>query len=103
NVHELPALVRKAADLGIDEVYLQRLVYSGKGLATEDEALFRRAGSDDLDAIKAAQALATTLGVRLRGSGEVSALESLSDADADLPYQACRRPWSLMYLTANGN
>ena len=27
----------------------------------------------------------------------------LEDNDADLPYQACRRPWSLMYVTANGN
>jgi MoaA/NifB/PqqE/SkfB family radical SAM enzyme len=104
NVRELPALVRKAAELGIGEVYLQRLVYSGRGHATEEEALFHRADGEDMQAVAQAEALANELGVRLRGSGEVSAIESLSeDDDADVPYQACRRPWSLMYVTSNGN
>lgn len=104
NVHELPALVRKAAAMGIGEVYLQRLVYSERGKATADEALFRHADTDDLAAIKEAEGLAVELGVTLRGSGEASsAFGSLGDNDADLPYQACRRPWSLMYVTANGN
>jgi radical SAM protein with 4Fe4S-binding SPASM domain len=103
NVHELPTLVRKAADIGVGEVYLQRLVYSERGIATADEALFRRADGAALDAVARAEALAQELGVTLRGSGEASALGSLADNDADLPYQACRRPWSLMYVTANGN
>ena len=104
NVGDLPALVRKAAALGIGEVYLQRLVYSERGKARADEALFRHADSSDLKAIGEAETLASELGVTLKGSGEASsAFESLGDNDADLPYQACRRPWSLMYVTANGN
>jgi radical SAM protein with 4Fe4S-binding SPASM domain len=82
---------------------LQRLVYSERGIATEDEALFHRAEGADLEAVAEAEALALELGVTLRGSGEASALGSLADNDEDLPYQACRRPWSLMYVTANGN
>jgi MoaA/NifB/PqqE/SkfB family radical SAM enzyme len=104
NVGDLPALVRKAAALGIGEVYLQRLVYSERGKARADEALFHNADTGDMSAIREAEALATELGVALKGSGEASsAFESLEDNDADLPYQACRRPWSLMYVTANGN
>lgn len=104
NVHELPSLVRQAATLGIGEVYLQRLVYSERGKARADEALFRRASAADLAAIREAEELAVDLGVALKGSGEASsAFQSLDGSDADVPYQACRRPWSLMYVTANGN
>ena len=104
NVGELPALVRKAAGLGIGEVYLQRLVFSGRGHAVEDEALFHRAGSHEIDAVAEAEALAKQLGVKLKGSGEVNEVSVfMSDDEPDVPYQHCRRPWSLMYVTANGN
>jgi radical SAM protein with 4Fe4S-binding SPASM domain len=103
NVGELPALVRRAADMGITEVYLQRLVFAGKGIAVEGEALFHRAQDMELQAVAEAERLATELGVKLRGSGEASAAASLTGEEADVPYQACRRPWSLMYVTANGN
>jgi radical SAM protein with 4Fe4S-binding SPASM domain len=103
NVLELPALVERAASIGITEVYLQRLVYSGRGNAREEEALFRRAPQAELDAIAEAGRLAEALGVTLRGSGEASALELVSEYEEDVNYHQCRRPWSLMYVTANGN
>jgi radical SAM protein with 4Fe4S-binding SPASM domain len=103
NVLELPALVARAADSGIDEVYLQRLVYSGRGLATEEVAVYHKAMADEMEAVRKAEALAAEVGVRLRGSGEVTPEAALSDPDADLSYHDCRRPWSLMYVTANGN
>jgi radical SAM protein with 4Fe4S-binding SPASM domain len=99
NVVELPALVRLAAEIGIREVYLQRLVYSQRGLALEEQALYGRAGERELAAIDEAERLAAELGVALRGSGEGRPL----DAGATDSYRACRRPWSLMYVTANGN
>lgn len=104
NVAELPALVRLAHDIGVQEVYLQRLVYSGRGLAVQDEALFRQADDTELVAVREAEQLAANLGVTLKGSGEASAAEMIAGdtADAD-SYNACRRPWSLMYVTANGN
>lgn len=102
NVIELPALVRIAAEIGVREVYLQRLVYSQRGLALEEQALYGRMEERESDAVRAAERLATELGVTLRGSGE--AIPSrLLDASAANSCQACRRPWSLMYVTANGN
>ncbi len=103
NVGELPDLVRKAASLGINEVYLQRLVYSGRGIALDDQALFHRAGDDELDAVTEARRVAAELGVQLKGSGEASADTVLQGDDVDVTYQHCRRPWTLMYVTANGN
>jgi len=42
NVDELPAFVDLAADLGVAEVYVQRLVFNDLGLATEANALHGR-------------------------------------------------------------
>jgi radical SAM protein with 4Fe4S-binding SPASM domain len=102
NVIELPALVRIAAEIGVREVYLQRLVYSQRGLALEGQALYGRVGERELEAVRAAERLAGQLGVALRGSGE-AVPDKLLEGDAASSYRACRRPWSLMYVTANGN
>ncbi len=102
NVLELPALVRIAGEIGVREVYLQRLVYSERGLAVENEALYGRAGQRELEAVAEAERLALELGVTLRGSGEAASQELLERDDSQ-SYRACRRPWSLMYVTANGN
>lgn len=101
NIAELPALVRVAAESGISEVYLQRLVYSGRGRAQRGEALYGRLDQRELASLEAAQALATSLGVTLRGSNE--ALPGAAQAQKAVAWRACRRPWSLVYITANGN
>jgi radical SAM protein with 4Fe4S-binding SPASM domain len=104
NVAELPALVRLASEIGVREVYLQRLVYSGRGLAVQDEALFRRADDPELAAVREAEELAAELGIDLKGSGEASAAQMVAGEGAQTEsYRECRRPWSLMYVTANGN
>jgi radical SAM protein with 4Fe4S-binding SPASM domain len=100
NIAELPGVVQLAHDAGVAEVYLQRLVYSGRGLAVGDEALYGRAGVAERAAIAEAEALARRLGVTLRGSGEAA---GGAGGQAASSYRACRRPWSLMYVTANGN
>jgi MoaA/NifB/PqqE/SkfB family radical SAM enzyme len=46
NVEELPGFVRLAADLGVAEVYVQRLVFNGLGLATDANALHGRGARD---------------------------------------------------------
>jgi radical SAM protein with 4Fe4S-binding SPASM domain len=104
NVAELPALVRLAHEVGVCEVYLQRLVYSDRGLAVQSEALFGQADEPQLAAVREAERVALELGVDLRGSGEVSpgAMVAGNSLDQEA-YRACRRPWSLMYVTANGN
>jgi MoaA/NifB/PqqE/SkfB family radical SAM enzyme len=103
NVLELPALVNLAADVGVAEVYLQRLVFSGRGLALQEEALYRRAGEEEMQVVRQAQELAEALGISLRGSGEASSGSLLPPPDGAGSYVACRRPWTLMYVTANGN
>lgn len=100
-IAELPDLVRTAHAAGVSEVYLQRLVYSGRGLADEDEALYGRLSPTEAAGFAAAERLATELGVTLRGSSE--ALPPADAPDDPAPWRACRRPWSLAYVTANGN
>lgn len=103
NILELPELVRTAARVGIGEVYLQRLVYSDRGLARADEALYGRSGDDAFAAVAEAEALAAELGVTLRGSGEVQPAEQIVGLDGpNAPRRACMRPWKLAYVTANG-
>jgi MoaA/NifB/PqqE/SkfB family radical SAM enzyme len=104
NISELPGLVALAAEVGISEVYLQRLVYSGRSLAVQDESLFGTTNPPDLAPVRQAEALAASLGVTLRGSGEVGTANLVVGATRNArPYQRCRRPWTLMYVTANGN
>ncbi|HET6318578.1 MAG TPA: radical SAM protein, partial [Chloroflexota bacterium] len=42
NLHELPEIVDLAARIGVEEVYLQRMVFWGEGLATADQSVFRK-------------------------------------------------------------
>ena len=102
NVKELTSLVELAHETGVGEVYLQRLVYSDRGMAESSQALYGQACPDDLEAIRAAESRAAELGVVLRGSGEATSGDLLG-AQHEPTYQDCRRPWSLMYVTANGN
>src|ERR1700733_6559681 len=64
-VDQLPAFVRLAARMGVAEVHLQRLVFDeqGYGMATAAHSLFETTQAEERDAIAAAQALGTTLGV----------------------------------------
>ena len=102
-IDELPALVRVAAAAGVREVYLQRLVTSERGLARRDQALDGLDGPHH-ETIAAAEALATELGVALFGSGATTAGASVERASPvrERPWRRCTRPWSLMYVTANG-
>lgn len=103
-VRDLPQLVRIAAANDVREVYLQRLVYSERGIATEDQALFGRSSQDDRIVVAEALRLAEELGVALRGSGELGPEDLVDQPQAgDAPWRGCYRPWRLMYITANGN
>ena len=105
-VQELPAFVRVAAEIGVKEVYLQRLVYFDRdtvGLARPDQALFERMTREESHYLNEAEELARSLGVSFSASGAASEPGiSLKNADGGSPWSLCRRPWSLMYFTANG-
>jgi MoaA/NifB/PqqE/SkfB family radical SAM enzyme len=103
-VGDLPQLVRVAAANDVREVYLQRFVYSERGIATEDQALWGRASDAERAAVVEAHRLADELGVTLRGSGELGPEELVDQPRAgDAPWRGCYRPWRLMYVTANGS
>src|SRR5207253_5059179 len=88
----------------VREVYLQRLVYSERGIATHEQALYARADAEDRAAVDEALSLSAELGVTLRGSGELGPAALLDRPQAgDAPWRGCHRPWRLMYVTANGN
>ncbi len=103
---ELPAFVRVAAEIGVREVYLQRLVYFERGavgLARPDQALFERLNGEEAHHLREAEDLAKSLGLTFSASGAASepgvSLEKTTNKN---PWSLCGRPWTLMYFTANG-
>jgi radical SAM protein with 4Fe4S-binding SPASM domain len=105
-IEELPEFVRVASEIGIREVYLQRLVFFDRdtiGLARPDQALFEQMKADEATHLRAAEELATSLGMTFSASGAASEPgESLTRKTNDNPWSLCRRPWTVMYFTANG-
>ena len=105
-IAELPEFVKIAASVGVREVYLQRLVFFEKdavGLARPDQALYDRASREEAAIIEQAAALASSLGMTFSASGAASEPgASLKRAEDGSPWSMCRRPWTVMYFTANG-
>jgi radical SAM protein with 4Fe4S-binding SPASM domain len=102
-IDQLPEFVRVAARLGVREVHLQRLVFDdiGRGLARADSSLFEATMAEEEALINEARSVAAELGITLDASGATEPGVSLKRQD-DQPWSTCRRPWSLMYFTANG-
>jgi MoaA/NifB/PqqE/SkfB family radical SAM enzyme len=104
NLAEMPAFVRLAASLGVAEVYVQRLVFNELGLATAENALHGRLREQERDLLAEAEALGRALGLVLHASGLTTPLASLNaQVPAARPWAGCQRPWTLAYVTANGN
>ena len=103
-VDQLCDFVRLADDLGIPEVYLQRLVYfpEGQGLARPQSALFAGGNDEEGRRVREAEELARGLGIAFNASGATDPAASLKREDATQPWSLCRRPWTLMYVTAHG-
>jgi MoaA/NifB/PqqE/SkfB family radical SAM enzyme len=103
-IGQLPDFVNLAAEIGVHEVHLQRLVFDevGFGLARAESALFEQTRAEEETAIAAAQKIAAERGVRLNASGGTEPGLSLKNQADEKPWSTCRRPWSLMYFTAHG-
>jgi radical SAM protein with 4Fe4S-binding SPASM domain len=104
-VDQLPDFVRLAHKVGVFEVYLQRLVFfeeESNGLARAESALFEHTTAREEALIQEAEDVAKSLGVMFSASGAVDPGESIRKQRDDAPWSLCRRPWSLMYITANG-
>ncbi len=104
NMAELPYLVRLAHRLGIGEVYVQRMVYHGGGLAQREQSVFRDLQVVEQAYLEEAEALAEHLGISFRASGATTPRRSLLSSYGDeRPWARCHRPLKLMYISANGN
>lgn len=104
NLEELPAFVRLAEKIGVPEVYVQRLVFYGRGLAVRDQSLHASLQEQEQRLLEEAERVARTAGIALRASGLTTPLQSLAGtAEQRRPWAGCQRPWSLSYVTANGN
>ena len=105
-IEELPDFVRVAAETGVKEVHLQRLVFfkdGAIGKARPDQALYEQLSSEEAVHIDRAAALAKSLGVTFNASGAAAEPGmSLKRNDNGSPWSLCRRPWTVMYFTANG-
>ena len=101
---QLPDFVSLAHDMGVKETYLQRLVFlpDAQGLARPESALFEQLDRDQAALLAAAQARADQLGITFNASGATEPGTSLTRERDDQPWSLCRRPWSLMYITAHG-
>src|SRR5712692_10436242 len=107
NIRELPDLVDVAARLGVDEVYLTRMVFFGEGLATEDQSIYNAGEATRADVqelVAEADRRAASLGLSFKSAGALAPLDYASGpGEIRNPWQGCRRPWRLGYVTANGN
>jgi MoaA/NifB/PqqE/SkfB family radical SAM enzyme len=104
-VGQLADFVRIAHDIGVKEVYLQRLVFFDQaaiGMARPDQALFERLTVEEQQHLDAAEELARSLGISFNASGAGEPGESLARKADKNPWSLCRRPWTVMYFTANG-
>jgi MoaA/NifB/PqqE/SkfB family radical SAM enzyme len=111
NLSELPELVRLAARLGVPEVYLQRMTFFAQepeqqyGMARRGQAIFGQDYEDQEKIIAECEALSAELGIDFRAAGARDPRSSLAAARSldTKPWQACVRPWTTAYVTANGN
>ena len=107
NLPELPDVIRIAHRIGMPEVYLQRLTYFDDGMAVSDQAIFTAYGDDaaEQQIVAECERLARDFDIQFNGSGATTARQSLEQAleKPRRPWQRCTRPWTVGYVTANGN
>ena len=103
NVEEIPGLVPLATRVGASGIYLQRLVYNGLGLATAEQSLHARLGGRETELIRATGEAAAAAHLDFSASGATAPEISLTPSHAERPWSACRRPWTLAYVTVHGN
>jgi MoaA/NifB/PqqE/SkfB family radical SAM enzyme len=114
NLHELPDVIELAARIGVDEVYLQRMVYWGEGLAVRDQSIYPSSpsGANKVETqtetqtegiIAEAERRAERHGVGFRGADARPPRASIVErAPEPEPWRACSRPLRLAYVTAQG-
>jgi MoaA/NifB/PqqE/SkfB family radical SAM enzyme len=105
NLSELPEIVDLAGTLGVEEVYLQRLVFWGEGMATREHSIYVGCRDEAERILDDAERRAARHGVSFRGADALTPRASLLEhAGAEHePWRACSRPLRLAYITAQGS
>lgn len=103
NIEEIPGLVPLALRARATGIHLQRLVYNGLGVATEEQSLYGRLHEREAGLIQSAERAARAEGLEFSASGATAPEVSLTPAKVGQPWSACRRPWTLAYVTVSGN
>jgi MoaA/NifB/PqqE/SkfB family radical SAM enzyme len=120
NLGELLDLVDLAAEVGVPEVYVQRLVLIDRGMARSEQSLYGQLRAQEEAALATAAERAQAHKLAFRASGLTSPYESLRGQNGDMtspggpqggpfdvaqggPYSACYRLWTTTYITVNGN
>ena len=108
NLEDLPKLVRLADSVSVPEIYLQRLVTTtagrkGLGLAVGEQSWQGVLEEQQQRLIEESMELASKLGIDFMASGLKDPIGSLKPETRKRPWSTCQRPWTLSYVTANGN
>ncbi|HEV8615665.1 MAG TPA: radical SAM protein [Methylomirabilota bacterium] len=103
NIEEIPGLVPLAVRAAAGGIHLQRLVYNGLGLAIAEQSLHGRLQEREAALIRATAESARAAGLEFSASGATAPEVSLTPTRDDRPWSACRRPWTLVYVTVHGN
>jgi MoaA/NifB/PqqE/SkfB family radical SAM enzyme len=103
NLHELPNVIDLAARLGVDEVYLQRMVFWGEGLAVSEQSIYPGGLAGVEEVIAEAERRAERHGLGFRGADARPPRASILERPPeDEPWRACSRPLRLAYITSRG-
>jgi MoaA/NifB/PqqE/SkfB family radical SAM enzyme len=105
NLPELPYLVEIARETSVREIYVQRLIYFGAGLAREDQALFRHARAEEVALIAETARRCAEAGIAFQATGATTPLAYITQGAerSHRPWGGCQRPHKLAYITATGN
>ena len=106
NLAELPGVIDLAGRIGVDEVYLQRMVFGfgDEGLASADQSIYDGYREEAAAIIATAEQRAQAQGVSFRGADALSPRESILERPQQTePWRVCSRPLRLAYITAQGN
>ncbi len=103
NIEEIAGLVPLAVRVGARGITLQRLVYNGLGLATKEQSLYGQLQEREAAVIRATEEAARAAGIEFSAQGANTPEISLTPSHGDRPWSACRRPWTLVYVTVHGN
>ncbi len=103
NLAELEALVDLAISLGVDGLYLQRLVFFDYGLARDEDSLHGRLSPAETAAIARATSKARAAGLEVSASGGHAPDAMLAPLENPEPFRACRRPSESAVVMANGD